>query len=212
MTQRRSEPPPRLRVDQLTKRYAATVLDQVSIDFRGGEIHALLGANGAGKSTLCKIIAGLATPTDGTMSIDGEPYAPADKAAAETQGVQIVQQELNLIPTLSVAENLYLRDLPRRLLWIDRRKLHARAITALARMDLNEIAPETLAGELGIGTRHRESTIGRNRGGAGPRQPRADSGRADRGVGPRRSQPPVSTPPPPSPIRDRDPVHQPSLG
>lgn len=151
MTQRRSEPPPRLRVDQLTKRYAATVLDQVSIDFRGGEIHALLGANGAGKSTLCKMIAGLAAPSAGTMSIDGEPYAPADKAAAETQGVQIVQQELNLIPTLSVAENLYLRDLPRRLLWIDRRKLHARAISALARMDLNEIAPETLAGELGIG-------------------------------------------------------------
>lgn len=150
MSQRRSEPP-RLRIEKLTKRYAAAVLDQVSIDFHAGEIHALLGANGAGKSTLCKIIAGLVSPTDGEMSIDGEPYAPADKTAAEAQGVQIVQQELNLIPTLSVAENLYLRDLPRRVLWIDRQKLRARAITALARMDLTEIAPETPAGELGIG-------------------------------------------------------------
>lgn len=151
MSQRRSESPPRLRIDGLTKRYAATVLDGVSIDFYRGEIHALLGANGAGKSTLSKIVAGLVRPSDGAMTIDGEPYEPADKAAAEAYGVQIVQQELNLIPTLSVAENLYLRSLPRRGLWIDRRKLHDRATAALARMDLVGIAPGTPAGELGVG-------------------------------------------------------------
>lgn len=142
---------PSLRVRGLTKRYGTTVLDRVSIDFWPGEIHALVGANGAGKSTLCKIIAGQVPASAGEMELGAIPYAPTGKAAAESAGVQIVQQELNLISTLSVAENLCLRDLPSRWGVVDRRALHRRAAAALARMGLERMPPETVVGELGIG-------------------------------------------------------------
>lgn len=143
--------PATLRVVGLTKRYAATVLDHVSIDFHPGEIHALMGANGAGKSTLCRLIAGLATPSGGDMWLDGQAYRPAGKAGAEAAGVQMVPQELNLIPTLSVAENLFLNRLPRRFGVIDRRRLLDQARRALDRMGLAEIPADAPAGTLGVG-------------------------------------------------------------
>lgn len=143
--------PVTLRVAGLTKRYSTTVLDNVSIDFHPGEIHALMGANGAGKSTLCRLIAGLATPSAGDMWLDGQAYRPSGKAGAEAAGVQIVPQELNLIPTLSVAENLFLNRLPRRFGVIDRRRLHDQARRALDRMGLSEIPPDAAAGTLGVG-------------------------------------------------------------
>ncbi len=107
-------PNPLLSIQDLTKCYAVNVLDHVHFDLRRGEIHALLGSNGAGKSTLCRIIAGLITPTSGSMRLDGESYSPSGKQEAERQGIQIVQQELCLIPTLSVAENVLLSCMPHR--------------------------------------------------------------------------------------------------
>ncbi len=140
-----------LNVTGLTKRYAVTVLDNCQLQVRAGEIHALLGANGAGKSTMCKIVAGLVAPTSGSMSIDGVPYAPADKQAAEAAGVQIVQQELNLVPTLSVAENLLLTRLPARAGVIRRNELHRRARRALDRFGLCDVDTASPVGSLGIG-------------------------------------------------------------
>jgi ribose transport system ATP-binding protein len=140
-----------LSVRDLTKRYAVTVLDRASLDLRGGEIHALLGANGAGKSTMCRIIAGLVKPTVGTMTLAGQTYLPANKQAAEAAGVQIVQQELNLIPTLSVAENVMLGRMPNRLGLINRRRLHDRARAALDQFALQDIDADTVAGSLGVG-------------------------------------------------------------
>jgi len=142
---------PLLLVRDLTKRYSVTVLDRADFNLRAGEIHALLGANGAGKSTLCRIIAGLVQPSDGEMTFADQPYAPASKQAAESAGVQIIQQELNLIPTLSVAENLMLSRLPSRCGIIRKGKLHQRARRALDRFGLEEIATKTLVGSLGIG-------------------------------------------------------------
>lgn len=142
---------PLLCVHDLTKRYSVTVLDRVSFDLRAGEIHALLGANGAGKSTLCRIIAGLVQPSAGEMTFNNQPFAPATKQAAETAGVQIIQQELNLIPTLSVAENLMLNRMPNRGGIIRTRELHQRARRALDRFSLDDIATETLVGSLGVG-------------------------------------------------------------
>ena len=107
-------PEPLLTVRGLTKRYAVTVLDQASLEVRAGEIHGLLGANGAGKSTLCRIIAGLLTPTAGQMTFNRRAYEPANKQDAESLGIQMVQQELNLIPSLSVAENIMLGRTPHR--------------------------------------------------------------------------------------------------
>ncbi|HEX3134559.1 MAG TPA: sugar ABC transporter ATP-binding protein [Planctomycetota bacterium] len=133
------------------KTYAVPVLAEVDLSIRRGEVHALLGANGAGKSTLSRIIAGLVAPTAGNMRLDGQVFAPSSKRIAETAGVQIVQQELNLIPTLSVAENLLLTRLPRRFGLIDRTALHTQARTILDRNGLTALPTDVLVSALGVG-------------------------------------------------------------
>lgn len=138
----------------MTKRYGnVTVLEDVDFDVRQGEIHALLGANGAGKSTLCKMISGLTDVSGGQMHLSGERFKPLTKQAAEAGGIQIIQQELNLIPTLSVAENLFLGNLPSIAGFIQKRRLHDEARRALDRLQLDSIPTETLVGQLGIGRR-----------------------------------------------------------
>src|SRR5919108_1364922 len=108
------ETEPSLRIRGVEKRYAAPVLTNLDLDLRAGEIHALMGANGAGKSTLSRIICGLTKPDRGAMTFGGQPYEPRSRRDAQRDGVQIVLQELNLVPTLTVAENLFLTDLPSR--------------------------------------------------------------------------------------------------
>jgi len=148
------DPGLRLRVRGIDKRYAVPVLTAVDLDLAPGEIHALMGANGAGKSTLSRIIAGL-TPLDaGAMTLEGVPYAPRRRRDAERAGVQLVMQELHVIPTLSVAENLFLDDLPRRAGFVDRAALAGRATAALTTVGLGGLDPRTPAGDLGIGQRH----------------------------------------------------------
>lgn len=142
---------PRFSAEGLSKDYVVRVLDGVSFELRAGEIHALVGANGAGKSTLCKLISGLVPPTEGQMQLNGVPYSPGDKRSAESLGVQIVQQELNLIPTLSVAENLLLGRYPQRWGVIDRRELQLRARAALDRFGLTDISTDQSVGSLGVG-------------------------------------------------------------
>lgn len=135
----------------LGKRYAGWVLRDVDLDVHPGEVHALIGANGAGKSTLVKIVSGLVAPSAGRMTLAGSPHAPSGKAQAERAGVQIVQQELNLIGTLSIAENLMLNRLPRRAGWIRYRRLDDEARRALARMGLEALDPAMRVDRLGVG-------------------------------------------------------------
>jgi len=142
---------PLLTARGLGKRYAAPVLSGVDFELRAGEVHAVVGANGAGKSTLARILSGLTAPDAGAMTLNGRPYAPRNKAEAELAGVQIVIQELNLVGTLSVAENLFLRELPRCLGFVDRSALHARARTALAAVGLEDVEPDTPVARLGVG-------------------------------------------------------------
>lgn len=136
----------------LTKRYGKIeVLHGIDFDVCLGEIHALLGANGAGKSTLVKIISGLIGPDQGQMELAGHAYAPKGKQQAETAGVQIVQQELNLIPSLSVAENLFFTQLPSRLGFVRYGRLHREAQRTLQRFRLENLDPRTPTGTLGVG-------------------------------------------------------------
>jgi ribose transport system ATP-binding protein len=137
------------------KTYEQPVLADVSLALHAGEVLALTGENGAGKSTLSKIIGGLTSPSAGSMTLLGRPYAPGSRREAEALGVRMVMQELNLLPTLSVAENLFLNRLPQagalRFGWIDRKRLAEDARAAMAQVGLEAIDPETPVGELGIG-------------------------------------------------------------
>ena len=135
----------------IRKSFAAPVLDEVDLELRPGEVHALLGANGAGKSTLARIVAGIVSADSGAMELDGVAYAPRTKAEAERLGVQMVPQELNLIPNLSVGENLFLSSLPRRRGFIDRTELTSRARAALSRVGLSDLDPTRSVEGLGIG-------------------------------------------------------------
>lgn len=144
---------PLLKLDQIGKQFGhVSVLEGISLAFQRGEIHALLGANGAGKSTLCKIISGLHPASSGTLTLGEKPYAPHSKREAEAAGIQIIQQELNLIPTLSVAENLFLNRLPQRLGIIRHSELFQGARRALDRFQLTEVSPSAIISSLGVGT------------------------------------------------------------
>ena len=140
-----------LSVSGIGKTYAQPVLGGIDLTLMRGEVLALTGENGAGKSTLSKIIGGLETPTTGQMQFQGERYQPANRTQAEKLGVRMVMQELNLLPTLSVAENLFLDNLPRRAGWINRKRLREDAIQAMAQVGLDAIDPDTLVSDLGIG-------------------------------------------------------------
>ncbi|MBV8482693.1 MAG: sugar ABC transporter ATP-binding protein [Verrucomicrobia bacterium] len=135
----------------LAKSYAGPVLVDVNFDLQAGEVHALVGENGAGKSTLCNIVAGLRTPDKGEMWLDGTPYAPINKRAAESAGIRIVLQELSLINNLTIAENLFLDHLPHRGGWVRRAQLGEAAHEALARVGLTEMDPDLLVNDLGVG-------------------------------------------------------------
>jgi ribose transport system ATP-binding protein len=140
-----------LHVTGLRKRYNAPVLDDFSFDVVPGEVHALVGSNGAGKSTFARILAGLTTPDGGEMRLGGRPYRPASKREAERAGITMVLQELNVIGTMSVAENIFLNRLPRRAGFIRSGALREAARGALTRVGLDAIDPDLPAGVLGIG-------------------------------------------------------------
>src|SRR4051812_34692249 len=89
-------------------------LDGVDFTLRRGEVHALLGENGAGKSTLIKVLTGVYRRDGGAITLDGQSINPPSTREAQALGISTVYQEVNLIPDLSVAENLYLGRQPRK--------------------------------------------------------------------------------------------------
>lgn len=146
---------PVLTVEAVGKTYITPVLQGVNLNLRPGEVLALTGENGAGKSTLAKIICGLESPSQGTMNLAGKVFLPSSRRNAESFGVRMVMQELSLIPTLTVAENLLLVEIPNRgkwqANWIDRAQLNALAAQKLAKVGMQAINPEALVSQLGIG-------------------------------------------------------------
>jgi len=132
---------------------AVQALDGVDLTVRAGEVHALLGENGAGKSTLMKVLSGALAPDAGTMTLDGEPYAPAAPQAALRRGVAMIYQELNLAPHLTVEQNVMLGREEGRFGVVARRESCERVRRALELLGHPELAPETRVGELGPGAR-----------------------------------------------------------
>lgn len=96
-------------LEHLSKRFGSTqAVKNVSLSFRAGEVHAVLGENGAGKSTVGKIIGGLVEPDEGKIFVDGKETRPRSVAEARSLGIAMVFQELSLVPDLTVRENIYL--------------------------------------------------------------------------------------------------------
>src|SRR5215813_1220700 len=118
---------PVLSFSNISKRFGATAaLDGVSLTLHEGEVHALIGENGAGKSTLMNVLAGLLQADEGTMEIEGLPYAPASPLDARSKGIALIHQELSLFPHLSVAENIMMGMEPSRWGILDDRGLRAK--------------------------------------------------------------------------------------
>lgn len=142
-----------LRMINITKRFPGVVaLDKVSFDLRKGEIHVLLGENGAGKSTLIKIISGAYKKDEGEIYIDGQRIEIAGPSHAQKLGISTVYQEFNLIPYLSVAENIFLGRHPMKgkvLPVIDKKTMHNQARELLHYLGIN-IDPKTPIWKLGV--------------------------------------------------------------
>jgi simple sugar transport system ATP-binding protein len=101
---------PRISMRGITKVFPGVrALEDVSFTLAPGEIHALMGENGAGKSTLVKVLTGVYQPDAGTIELDGQPVEFASPVEAQAAGINTVYQEVNLVPTLSVAENLMIQ-------------------------------------------------------------------------------------------------------
>lgn len=128
---------PLLIAENISKRFGITqALDDVSVTFRAGEVHALMGENGAGKSTLGKVISGLHRQDSGRVTIGGRELRPGSIDDAFEAGIRIVHQELAQCPNLSVAENLSLHDMPCTALGlVDRRAMNERAARLVHRLD-----------------------------------------------------------------------------
>jgi inositol transport system ATP-binding protein len=117
-------------------------LDGVDLQVRAGEVHALLGENGAGKSTLLKILSGAQRATHGEVKLQGATLDPADSPRQRQHlGLVTIYQEFNLLPFMSIAENLYLGQEPRRFGIIDWQTMHKNAKALLASLGL-EVDPE----------------------------------------------------------------------
>lgn len=141
---------PLLTLDGVSKSFGpVTVIDDVTVHVRAGEVEVLLGENGAGKSTLIKMMSGIYQPDSGRILVDGQPVHLPDVKAAESRGIATIHQELNLVPQLSVAENITLGRTPSRMGMVDRRRMRQIASDALERIGL-DVPLDTPVGELGV--------------------------------------------------------------
>ena len=100
-----------LSLKNITKRYPGVLaLNNVSLDFIEGEVHALLGENGAGKSTLIKAVAGAINIDDGIIHVGGQDHKQMTPHFSRSMGIEVIYQEFNLVPTMSTAENIFIGD------------------------------------------------------------------------------------------------------
>ena len=143
-----------LSVTNVSKAYSgAPALIDASLDLQAGEVHALMGENGAGKSTLIKVLAGVVVPDTCAVALNGAEVRLDGPQDAFEHGLRFIHQELNVIPQLSVAENLFLgHRYPRRLgAFVDWKSINRRAHQALARLQIFEIDPQMKMARLSTG-------------------------------------------------------------
>jgi ribose transport system ATP-binding protein len=143
---------PLVQLVEISKAFAGVrALDHCSFELQPGEVHALMGENGAGKSTLMKVLAGVYPKDAGEVRVAGEPVDIASPRAAQSLGIGIIHQELNLMPHLSAAQNIFIGREPRgRFGWfLDEEGLNAKARDIFQRLHL-ALEPQTPVGELTV--------------------------------------------------------------
>jgi len=140
-----------LEVRNVSKSYPGVkALDRVSFDLRRGEVHALVGENGAGKTTLMKILSGVFEAEEGEILYKGESISFTDVTQASKAGIAIIYQELNLIPHLSVAANIFIGREPRtRFGTLDEKKMNTETKKILGRLNIT-LDPTTLINQLPV--------------------------------------------------------------
>ncbi|PQD94311.1 D-xylose ABC transporter ATP-binding protein [Pradoshia eiseniae] len=127
------------------------VLNNAQFELKQGEIHALMGENGAGKSTLMKILAGIYTKDSGEVRVNGKLMDFKSTKDSEKEGIHVIHQELNILPDLSVAENLFLgKEYTYKLGFLKQKKMEKEAKELLAKLGLH-INPKKRAGDLSVG-------------------------------------------------------------
>ncbi|WP_186382536.1 sugar ABC transporter ATP-binding protein [Amycolatopsis rhizosphaerae] len=140
-----------LEVEGVNKSFPGVrALHDMRLELRSGEVLALVGENGAGKSTLMKLLSGIHTPDSGSFRLGGRPYEPSGPRHALETGISIIHQEFNLVPHLTVAQNIFIGREPRRArVLLDERRLNADAAELLDRLHL-PLDPRAVAGELTV--------------------------------------------------------------
>jgi ribose transport system ATP-binding protein len=142
-----------LNISNVSKSFSVPVLKEINLTISKGEIHAIVGENGAGKTTLVNILAGNIPKDSGSIILDGNVYAPSKPKDAFKAGISCATQELSLINTLSVAENIGLREFPRRNSIILKDALVHKARQLLHLVGLEDLNPDVLVEELGLAER-----------------------------------------------------------
>jgi len=143
--------PPLLEVRQVTRQFPGVkALQAVDLTLAPGEVLALIGENGAGKSTLMKILAGVQEPDAGELRVDGRPVRIDSVQTAQSLGIALIHQELNLSDNLDVGANIFLGREPLRRGLIDKARIREEAAGFLRRVGLN-VSPDTLVSRLPIG-------------------------------------------------------------
>ena len=133
-----SEAIPILRLEGIVKTFPGVrALDDVSFTVMPGEVHALMGENGAGKSTLMKVLGGIYAPDEGRIFIDEEPTVMTSPLQAKAKGVVFIHQELSLADELTVAENIFLGELPLDAIVVSRPKSSKVIVEALSNFVLS---------------------------------------------------------------------------
>jgi ribose transport system ATP-binding protein len=127
-----------LELRHISKQYPGVLaLNDVSVTFKTNEIHALVGENGAGKSTLIKVLSGAINPDKGEIVFDGIAYTAMTPKLSRDLGVAVIYQEFNLVPALTVAENVFVGSMPGNKVFIDRQDSEKKAAEIFQRMKIN---------------------------------------------------------------------------
>ena len=139
-----------LELRNITKTYPGVVaLDKVSLGLKKGEVHALVGENGAGKSTLIKVISGAIAPDEGKIVVEGKEYERMTPALSKSLGIEVIYQEFNLIPNLSIAENMFMGDFIGGKMTVDFKKMEEKAAQVFEMMKI-PMNPKTLVKDLSV--------------------------------------------------------------